>query len=583
MIRRYNCAFEDATDDLSVEIWAYNNWSEKLKTASRLVHFKNAMRLLFCQGNRPALVWTPWTDRRVESFFNEKHFCTWWGPGATGKTTDAAAIALTYFLMHPNETTITVCSTTREMLEARIWGEIMRLYTSLPGLPFTLTPSRFSITVPQSEEIQNTKNIKAGIFGVAVLRGTAQEALSNLSGRHNRYCVLVVDEMQGTKEVAVDAMENIRSGAIEAYFLGMGNPASWFDVLGKYSMPKNGNTKSIGLDWDSWETKEGYCHFFNGLKSPAITEPKKYPFLLKQSDIDRTKRAKGENHPLFWQQRIGFVPPEGILPVMMTATYIMQYRMMDQPEWASAYTTYAALDPAFSSDGDDAVLTPFSIGLMTNGLTGIWFHEPQVIPIQLKADQSMAYTLARDVRDRCKSMGIVPSQFAADTTGMQKLFADILENEWGRGIYRCGFSSAVSDLPEDVDGDQSAKQAYHRRVDELWGSVAAFGRYGQIRGMSTEASQQFSSRLIVSNTPLKLETKKEMKNHFGRSPDHADSIAVAIDFIRMRLGLLAGGGMQHDGSRQEAVARNDIDSREDNYTLSDEQQFAETVADMEQA
>ena len=574
MIHKYGKDFP-VGDDLSIEIWAFNNWSVKCGTSNRLTHFKAAMKLLFSSGPKPPLIWTPWTDRRIDSFFNDKQFAIWWGPSAIGKTMDAAAIALTYFIMAPTETTVVVCSTTRDTLEKNIWGKINKLYAECSvTLPFVVLPSSFSITNPPREG-EKAKDIESGIFGVAVLRGTYQEAYANLSGRHNRRMVRIVDEMQGTKEVAVDTWENAKGGATEAYFLGMGNPDSWLSVLGKYSMPKDGNTKALGLNTESWETKQGYCEFFNGLKSPGIAEPKKYPFLLNQKQIDETRKNRGENHPIYWQQRIGFVPPEGLLPVVMTETFIMQYKMMQGVTWWSDYKTYAALDPAFSTGGDDAVLTPFSIGRFYEGGYGIFFHPQIVLPLKMSSEKAMTYTLAHDVKAQCEQLGVRPHQFACDTTGMQKMFADILENEWGKGIHRVGFSSAVSNLPDDITGELSSKQAYHRRVDELWGSVAAFGRFGQIRGLSEEAAQQFSARLIVKQIPLTLETKKEMKEHAGRSPDHADSVAVAIDYVRNVLGLLPGGSDPSGSHRTEPHSQaNDLDSGDNLYSLSDEMQVA---------
>lgn len=575
--QRFQAQGGEEASDLSIETWCFKHWKPAMGTPNRAWHFKQAMRMLFYTGPNAPLKWTPWTDRRVDSVFgNEKHFTIWWGPAAAGKTTDAAAIALTYFLMDPANTTVTVASTTREMLEARIWGEVVRLYTYRAELKgqYVLKESAWSITIPANAEAEQARNVKAGIFGVAVLRGTSQEALANLSGRHNQYCLLIIDEMQGTKEVAVDAFENIQAGCVEANFLGMGNPSSWLDVLGKYSLPKTGNTKSLNLEMDCWETREGWCHFFNGLKSPGVTDPKAYPFLLNAAQIARSKLSKGEHHPLFWQQRIGFIPPEGLIDVMMSENFLMQNRMLETVEWAGAYRVFASLDPAFSTGGDEAIFTLWRIGSYTDGTYGLLVEKQ--IPIQLRiTDKALTYQLAADVIAQCNFHGIRAPQLAVDTTGMQGMFVDILESEWKqKGVYRCSFSSKVSDLPDDIDEALASKKVFHRRGDQLWGAAVAFGRRQQLRGITLEAAQQFAARLMVGQAPLKMETKKEMKEHFGRSPDHADSIAVGLDYAREVLGFLAGGS---DPDRtEERRGRNgstDIDSDENLYTLSNEEQL----------
>ena len=583
---KYGYNFGQDTSLADVERWCTLNWRPVFKTPNRVYHFKEFMKALFCQGDNPPLVWTPWTERRVDSVFLsydqtravDTNFVVWWGPSAVGKTTDAAAIILAYFFLRPKDTTALVCSTISDQLDKGIWGECMRLYGSLGSFPFVVKPSSHSITIKADSET-NIKDAQAGIFGVAVQKGSYEETKAALSGRHRPFVIRFADEMQGQKEVVVESFENAKGGTTEAYFIGAGNPDSWMSVLGKYSIPKDGNVNAVSMDMDRWQTKDGHVEFFNGLKSPAIAEPKKYHMLLNQSQIDDTRRTKGENHPLFWQQRIGFVPPEGMLSVIMSEAFVMQYHMTAKPQWRGFYRTFAALDPAFSASGDDPVLTPFSVGWLLHGAFGIAFHDPIVLNIKAGRDKSSTHNLALDVKTNCEALGLKPRDLAVDTTGMQSMFVDTLEDLWGKGIHRVSFSSAISDLPDDVEEVIAAKKIYYRRVDQLWGCVAALGRRNQIRGLSEIAAKQFAARLLIKQTPLQLETKKEMKSRTGYSPDHADSVAVAVDYVREVLGVIAGGTDPADTRKRAEEAQRSLDSRQDDYTMSDEDQLVEIAGE----
>jgi len=566
--------------DLSVELSCFRNYAELCKRPGfekrgRAFHLKNAIKTAFCQNEKGPFVWSPWDDARVEGFLNDKNFVTWWGPAASGKTTSAAAIALCFWLAKPDQATVVVCSTTREALEQRIWGQILRLYQSVDGLPGTLIQSKFKIVLGA----ENTLN---GLFGVAILRGTMKEALGNLSGKHNRYVLLIVDEMQATREAAVEQKENMAAGADEFRFIGIGNPESRLDPLGKYSEPKKGWNSISYMESESWETREGLCQFFSGLKSPGITEPKKFPFLLSKKQIDRTREARGENSPIFWSQRIGFIPAEGLLPTVMSETFIMQYHAMDQMTWLDTYETYAALDPAFSAGGDNAVLSPFSVGNMKDGRTGIYFWPQVKLQLKIGGEKSMTTTLMRDIRDTCTKMGIGPERFAMDCTGMQRMLADLLDDEWGK-IYRCLFSTSASEIPISINESTKSKERYKNRVAELWFSVSDFIRFDQLRGLSVEAAKEFCQRLVPDRNQvvLGMESKKDMKKRTGYSPDHADSVAVAIDYVRVVLGIIPGGKAYFKGSRlQPDFSANELDNSEKMFMLPDEMNVNDEHAEM---
>ena len=117
-----------------------------------------------------------------------------------------------------------------------------------------------------------------------------EEALHNLIGYHNTRVLLVVDEAQGTREAIFQATDNLAKNP-EFKCLLMGNAESREDPHGRFSEPLGGWISVDPESSEQWETRGGpakglgCCVFFDGRKSPAITEPdgeRKYPFLINQ-------------------------------------------------------------------------------------------------------------------------------------------------------------------------------------------------------------------------------------------------------------------------------------------------------------
>lgn len=536
MIERHGMQFHDGTDPVTMTLAAYSNSiTIDADREERALLMLEAMRLLW-----PDKVYriNSWTERRVRTFCKEPTgFFTMWGPSSAGKSTDMAAIILAHWLAAPAFTTCTVCSTTKPALEQRIFGEIVKLYSALKDPPGSYIPSKTKITLGDD----NSKN---GIFGVAILIGSIKDAMSNMVGKHNRRNLLLVDEMQGTREAAVEAVSNLQGGE-DFHFIGIGNPESRLDPLGRYSEPVAG-WDSIHPGLEEWKTKWGCCIFFDGRKSPAIVEPngaRLYPYLLKQADIDQRIAWYGENSPKFWSQTIGFIPPEGLIRSIFTESFFIKHGMIDKVEWERDWIMVAGLDPSFSTGGDRCILSFAKVGKDKVGVWKIEFCETVDIPMVLNPDEPLSYSTARKVGEACDARGVVPVNLAIDTTGNQTALADIIETEWGRGIMRISSNMKPSALPISTEEDVPANQRYANRVTELWYNLYQYGRHGHIGGIEITAVKEFCSRILLDKlNPVCIEPKSSVKGRTGKSPDDADSKVLITALVRERMGITPGAG-----------------------------------------
>lgn len=543
---RYNLSWPDGTSDATVELGAYRAAFGGFPTGrGAWEHMYDAARLLF-----PPSVYKPhyWIARRMQCWCRTG-FQTWIGPASCAKSTDAAMCVLLHWLSSPFDTTCVVCSTTVDMLEKRIFGELLRFYQSIPDAPGAYKKSETAIVLGD----ENSKN---GIFGLAVLKGTEREALGNIIGLHNRHVVLIVDEMQATREAIVRASTNLGASG-EFRFLGMGNPDSRLDPLGMYSEPKVGwQDPSIHPDLtDGWDTKWGRCEFFDGYLSPAVVEPggeRTYPFLLSKRAIDEMGGQYGYDHPLFWSQRRGFFPPEGVGDGLFSLAFFSRFAATSELDgvWVRPPVAFAALDPAFSTGGDRCAYRSCLVGdvVVPGGATEprVLLGKPQVVKLEAGSGKPITNQIVGSGVKMLADEAVPPARFGLDTTGTQGPIADAFDREFKVGLCRrYSFGGKASDMPVSDANPKPASKELGNRVTELWHNVHTLCATGLVRGLDADTVDELCKRRFTSLKPLTLETKKEMKKRLGKSPDFADVTSILLTQVResgllpLRSGLLA--------------------------------------------
>jgi len=552
----FNRNFPNGVSEANVHLYCYRNWVEGCPK-SKAFHMEQAIRLLWPEtlsSGKKGYIWSDWAYRRLESWCANE-FQTWWGPSSSGKSTDAGVLCLTHWLSAPDCTTVIVCSTTKDMLERRIWREIVRFHSMYRGkLPGKLRKTPLGITLEAADSVEGENTIN-GLFAIAIQKGTTAEAVGNIIGIHNDYNVLIIDEMQATKQAAVEAYDNLSTGK-ESKFLGMGNPVSRLDPLGIASEPIKG-WNSVNPEMESWKTKKGVTLYFDGLKSPAITEPNKFFFLLNKAQIESMAIDPGRDSPRFWSQRRGFVPPEGLTETVLTESFIQRFNMTKTAKWVDRYDMVFGLDPSFSGGGDRCVLVPAKVGdaIITpdSGIPYtvklVEFCEPINIELKITTGEPLTFYLAGEVTNKLEQFGAKIDQLAIDTTGSQRTLSDIIDRQNNDGLccHRVNFGEKASELPAGSEDHVPSNQIYKDKVTELWFMVREFGKNQQIRGLSNQAAKEFCQRecdpRMDTRNLLRVESKREMKKRTGgKSPDTADACVCVLDFVRFRLGIHPGDG-----------------------------------------
>lgn len=526
---------------------------------------RRAIQMLWSEQD---VIWHSWMDRMLQSWC-DYNWTVWTGPAGSGKSLAAALFGLQYWMEDPTHTSVIMASTTKSALARRLWFYVQDLHSKIPpeaGFKGEAIYSEYMIRWRAGDK-------KNGIFGVAVEEGPIEEALHNLIGFHNKRVALMVDEAPGVREALFGACDNLSKNP-EFKCLMMGNAESREDPHGRFSEPVYG-WPSVDPEVDEqWETQgamakgNGVCVFFDGRKSPAIQDPdgaKRFPFLINQDQIDSAlDYYKTPDDPRFWSQSIGFWPPVTLKRTVLDERIVLNNSVKESAVWYTSFQWCAALDPSYEG-GDRKVFQPFKLGQLGGDDHERWqieFVKPVELKISVKDNKEIHYQIVQQCIDLCEMLEIPPDRFALGASGEGGGLLSIFRREWGSvvGIEEAG---AVSGRPVSRSNPRLCSEEYDRVVTELWFAVREFAIHGCLRGMPEEALREFyTRRWEVQNHKVRLETKKELKKHFKRSPDYGDAISFCVELSR-RLGAIAG---------------NPELQKVDNWGIDDQSQYDELVA-----
>lgn len=495
--------------------------------------------------------------------YTEEHFHDWctedfiicWGHAASEKSNSAGLIAVLDWLTDPLETLTLVASTTLDMLQLRTFESVTRYYRLLRKNPKFLIPGKESkvrtAIIMDSDDTDATVSLKAGIKGVAVRAGTVEDAKASLQGAHTTFSRLILDELSAMRDAAMEARHNLSIGCKNFKLLGLCNPESFLDLACRHSVPIDGWASVNPEESHFWRTQWGIVRRHDGLKSPGLTEPEKYPYLLKQVEMDR---IVAENHgntdsPAFWTMVRAWPSPQGSEQTILSSRLIEQWDMKRQVIWGQSNASpilIAGLDPTFTSGGDNAVFQPAEVGIeAVTGKMVIAFHPEIVIPLLASKPRPIVYQVVDFVLDWADDHMFDLRYLGVDESGTQRL-GDMIEVEsiahGGPSVQVCrvNYGAIASSFPVSARNKTEARKMYRNQVTELYYAVQEYGSFGQIRSLPDVAADQFCRRRVQPRTPKALEEKAKMKARIKRSPDQADALACCVAVAKWVLRLMPG-------------------------------------------
>lgn len=502
----------------------------------RYGHFRNVARMLF-----PNVSWNPWLEDQIQCLCDYE-WVSWPGCAGSGKTFAVSFYGVVWWLMNPTMSSVILTSTTKDMIRKRAWGVVQSFYHAIPGLPVgNMVDSRTTWQAVKGDD-------KHAISAIAVRQGSTQEAVARIQGYHTRRQLVVVDEATDTPEAIFEACANLYNSPEDFQFVALANPASRLDPFGRFSEP-NAGWSSISVADRSWRTKPqlngvpGVVLRFDAEESPNIREGKTlYPYLVTEDQLEGARRRYGKDNPLFWKFQRGFWAPDGTLKTVLSESLITRQNLMGTHEFSGEFfTDVAGLDPAFGG-GDRAVFYPARVGILAGGtLSGIQFRPPVLMELQASSSEPIHFQLARQAKALCRAHNVSPDCLAVDSTGEGGGLCDILQRDFGP-ILRVEFGGSASDAPLNYEDRRPAREVYQNKVCEIWFAVREFALSGQLRGLDASTCVEFCNRTYNDEKRrMRLQTKVEMKEEYGRSPDLGDAAALALEAGRRAAGLSLSG------------------------------------------
>lgn len=547
-------------------------------------HFLAACRSLFTPEQ---LVFNEWFERMADGYTTHDGLVLW-GPASAGKSHFVGIAFLMEYLADLQNTYCCMVSTTKDMLLLRSFASTIEYLGYLKSNPNFVSPIKYVAqkfaVVPDYMSDTQVASLKAQVKGVAIREGATEDAKSSIMGVHLPYTRACADEFENMGDRAkafLDAQSNL-AACKDFKVIYCFNPQSLYNPGCSVSVPKGG-WNSVSVDSESWETESGNLVLhFDAMKSPGRTDPVKYYFLPTDKTIARILKENNGNEdaPNYWTFVRGFPPPMASERTVLTESMVQTYNMLERPRWRDMYdrVRVAALDPSFTSDGDDCVLQTATVGMTENGVLAICFDTTYVLNILGSSGVPVTEQIAQQTVDILKAENITIDHFGCDDSGTQSV-ADVIAMKLGIGLYRCNFAAKPPDLAVSVANTALASKHYRNVVTWLYYTVKEYGEFGQIKGLPVKAAEEFCRRRLGTKLPRQLESKADMKKRIRRSPDTGDACAILVGLVRERLGV-APGASQFTPGGGRPPGTDVFNSFSDRYNNLDLDQSNRYVSDL---
>lgn len=519
-------------------------------------HTRRAMQLMW-----PDVIWHKWNNLILEEYLTHRTIAIL-GPASSGKTHTAALCGLADYFVYPECTMLLVCSTTKELLEQRVFGEIKSLWKSAkrlyPWLPGHLIEGRLRIVTDSRENLDEGRDMRSGVLGIPCKRGTDYVGMSDFAGNKAKRMRVIGDELSMLPPAFIHAIANLDKNP-DLKVVGLGNPKDTTDALGMLAEPAahlggwdGGIDQSPGTK--TWETRRqgGVCIQLPGDDSPNLDGKLGCP-LITQEAIDRDISFYGTDSVWFSMMDMGRMPRGLGSRRVLTRQMCLKFQAMNEPNWLDGNRTKIAfLDASYGGvGGDRCIFGEIQFGIETPPESDpsevasavinqaslnnrrrqiIALIDTVLVPVSTQLKDLPCDQIVNFCKSQCESRGIAPENFYFDS-GMRVALVQAFSRLWSVNVQGmdCG-GSASDDRKVSQDIDVICRDYYDNKITEIWYAVRLGVEAGQFRGMSEEVMHEFCQREweMVGKNKTKIQTKEKMKKATGRSPDLADAVAIGF-------------------------------------------------------
>jgi hypothetical protein len=351
----------------------------------------------------------------------------------------------------------------------------------------------------------------------------------------------------------MESLANMNSGDFKAVIAG--NPIGQGDPLDIMSEPECG--------WDAWEEPTKTTVYKNkkflnsktivlyGPDSPNFddpNEPNKYPGLINADSIQRVVAGYGKDSHQYYSQCLGIRKSGLNARRVITKDLCRQFNAFDDVVWKDGNVTkIMAVDAAYGGVGGDRCIGGhIEFGETVDGIIAVKVLPPVIVPVSVKNSTPPEDQISVWCKNYAAINGIQPENFFYDSTGRGSL-GPALARIWSVNINPVEFGGTATDRPVSMDimiHDEKTRQKrpktcrehYSKFVTELWWTSRLIIESGQMRGLPMNVCEEGCARewKETKGSKIEVETKAEMKERTGYSPDFYDWLVTACEGARRR-------------------------------------------------
>jgi hypothetical protein len=556
---KYGKVFPAGTDDLEIEM-------AKIRTltgSARIPHYENVRRLLW-----PQLDDHRWhCTCRDEILRDNAKVTVLLGPGSTGKTHEAAWPYLCEYMVFPEETCVLVSSTDLRGLRLRVWGEITMLWQQaierFPYLPGHLIDSRIAIMTDSVAEDQfdrmAARDMRRAIIGVPCIQDKKYVGLAKFHGVKQKRMRLIADEASMMSVNFLKSFANLNNNP-DFQAVVIGNPNDPLDPLGVAAEPVDGWTNHMEPDRTAvWDTKfmNGRCVNLIGTDSPNFDgpadKPDRYKYLIGRKKIAELVSGFGKDSFEYWSQGVGCMKVGQLARRVLNRDLCREHNASGMVVWKNSELTHVfSLDAAYG--GDRCIGGHVTFGRDVDDKLILKCSPPQMVPVRVRRgefDPGPEDQIALWIKDYCQARSIPPENVFHDSTGRGGL-GTAIGRVWSSQCNPVDFggsptkrlvggSAFIYDKLTQERRQVLCDEWYDRFITELWWTVRVVIEAGQMRGMPEDVIDEMCLRNWDKlKGKYAVETKEDMKERIGRSPDLGDWMALAVEGCR-RMGFVIEG------------------------------------------
>jgi hypothetical protein len=534
-----------------------------------------------------------WPDRYEHSWtrllyrnFVDNDITIMMGAASTQKTSHASEFVLLNYWARP-DFTLGIVSTTRvDKLETGIFGEIKMLFKKArelhPWLDGHVIDHKHCIAT-HSLDFNEIRDLRCGIMGRPCYVGHEWVGLGVYAGLKQAYVFFVADEIPFMEPTFLKVWPNMFSnGTVK--IIGSGNPAhNPDDCLGIAAEPKDGwasvgepeqtmvwptrfmNAKCInlvGTDSDNFKVKEG--------------QPEPYPKLIGPKYAARIAHDYGMDSFEYYAQVRGIMKFSAAFDRVLTRELCRTKKASESLVWkGGGLTRVIGLDPSYGG-GDRCTAVVLEFGKAMDGnfqkemiRVAAWRN----YKFNLKANERVENQIAKQLEDDCKNYNVPVMNAFYGAFGKGTLGAAFGDHFKEQRPIPVDEQQPPTNRPVRADlfivesngrkRHKTCKEHYDRFISEMWFGIRETVEAGQMRDLPEEFILEACKRQYTKKEKTKVETKDDLKDRTGKSPDLADALAIGIEGARQRgfqisrLGIDTGDADEGLGWLADRISQHD--------------------------